>query len=234
MQPSGCKGRSVHPARLYFAGVSARIGPCLHLACARAWCFGLFALLPFGMASTPSLIAQGSARRYPRHDPFRASPNSPSFLRRLTATGPTRGPPLSPCLSLLLSLSRGVRFFDLTSCGFVSRKHRLSHSPEGLPLAQSLLLPGFRLLAVCSRFRVQLDQRGFFHRGLRREAPNRKFSGDGESGARADLVAELFRRVDAPRLPVRGRDDPRLEFPRESDYIFISLGARARCFDLSF
>lgn len=41
-------------ACLHFSRVSSRIGPYLHLTCVRAWGFGLFALLPFGMVSTPS------------------------------------------------------------------------------------------------------------------------------------------------------------------------------------
>src|ERR1700721_4005491 len=47
---------------------------------------------------------------------------------------------------------------------FASRKSGLSHLPFESSLAQSLLLPAFRLLAVCSHFRVQLNQRKFILR----------------------------------------------------------------------
>lgn len=36
-----------------------------------------------------TFLLRGSARYYPRHYPFRASPNSPGYLRRFAATGRT-------------------------------------------------------------------------------------------------------------------------------------------------
>src|SRR5271157_1186399 len=80
---------------------------------------------------------------------------SVKILNRLEMTDSVWGE--APCWytsSLLLAFAAGL-VISANLSRFDSRDERTVASPIGCLLAQSLLLPGLRLLAVCSRFRVQ-------------------------------------------------------------------------------
>lgn len=74
--------------------------------------------------------------------------------------------------SHVVTASRGRSFLP-ASHGSVPVRSDCRTIRSGCPSAQSLLLPGLRLLAVCSRRRVQLDQEGFSHRHSCRATPIR-------------------------------------------------------------